>query len=185
MKLSAELWDTISLYIRERDGWRCWFVGKLPHRCNGIMQANHIWPRGRTRMATELALNEQNMVCACQAMNWQCQKSSASQAQFWELIGKYEPERHKYLIGVLATIMDGSYKSTPKKKGTQQLLLNEYREKLARIMKRRHFTSAVVTPPEPGIYITQLVSGLYVTNKWDGVRWRQATVQFWSGIRPE
>jgi len=79
-----------SQWIRARDYNRCYFVGKIPHRCTGVMQNNHIISRTNKR----LKFDDRNCVCACDGMNYW---SKQNEKKLHDYFRANEPERWAYL----------------------------------------------------------------------------------------
>lgn len=79
-KLIKQLDDVFSLYIRNRDNWRCWGWALHPPKCSKIMQNNH----KVSRINFRLRWDEKNAVCGCSSHNaW----SHFNQSE-WERIWK-------------------------------------------------------------------------------------------------
>lgn len=183
MKLSTELWDTISLYVCERDGWRCYFAGKIAHNCGGPMQACHVIPKGRSRLGARLYDDEKDIVCGCRNINWWMSAHANNQQTAEIAVERYDPERWDYLQGVKSQIaLSGG---SVRKAGMQKVLLADYRAKLRALMDKRKWYPVEELSPSNGTgYITYLADGTYCRNTWNGKRWRLQNdiVMEWSEI---
>lgn len=115
--------DEFSLYIRERDGYKCMIA---PHgcRCKGPMQCNHLISRSNYR----LRWDERNAVCGCSGHNAWAHHNPVEWSELWH---KIFPKQVTYLE--LARHGRGDVSA-----GGLRIIIKLWREKRAALLKGIH-----------------------------------------------
>lgn len=170
--------DFVSLCVRERDNWTCWYMGKDNVNCGGEIQCTHLVGRQNRRLRWDM----KNLKAGCRNHNYYYsrfnKRRSGGEEKLLELVRIVEPRTHTYIYSLRKD-------TSILRRQDVLLLLKPIKEAFENSMADRCWRPVdAYSPEEDGLYLTYHSETYYRVTAFRNGCWTDGVkIQSWDFLK--